>query len=592
MNLTMKIANIAIIAHIDHGKSTFCDALISICENIVQTTKSPSIDSHYIEKNRGVTIRNHYKELRFNDFIINLIDTPGHYDFKQYVNIGINISENIIVLIDISKGIQAQTIKYLDLANQLNKNITILLNKIDLNLNNKYKENIKSSIYNRWKVKNIFEISAKTQENIKEIMNKILNYSFYHKPELQSTELINKYDLKFIILDAFVNKYQYTTLSIYLLSGYIFKNQTILIDNTYYRIFKIFNIKHIEQEIESIHKYQIGNIMIMGNISNKFKNISGYKYQNKSLMPFVEKFELCLYCQIKPRKSDKFELLISQINKVILTEQNVEYTIIPHPIHIQVLQLAFYGLFHKEIFFDKLNLNKIDFQEIEFNHEFMYIDTKQKFYIIDFNLVNINYKKYLNNILTAFLNIRIQAPNNYFDILISKINIITSTTKILNSEFINNDFILSIQISEIDFLSKNFLSFIKNITNGHAEIIIDSKEFIKYNISILEVIINKHIVKELSKIIISDQQYEEADIYIEKLEQEISKQQYEIHIQIACNKRIIKSKIIKPYRKDVTSKCYGGDRTRKNKLLKKQSAGKNKLLKNFNIDKFKEKLFQ
>lgn len=592
MNLTMKIANIAIIAHIDHGKSTFCDALISICENIVQTTKSPSIDSHYIEKNRGVTIRNHYKELRFNDFIINLIDTPGHYDFKQYVNIGINISENIIVLIDISKGIQAQTIKYLDLANQLNKNITILLNKIDLNLNNKYKENIKSSIYNRWKIKNIFEISAKTQENIKEIMNKILNYSFYHKPELQSTELINKYDLKFIILDAFVNKYQYTTLSIYLLSGYIFKNQTILIDNTYYRIFKIFNIKHIEQEIESIHKYQIGNIMIMGNISNKFKNISGYKYQNKSLMPFVEKFELCLYCQIKPRKSDKFELLISQINKVILTEQNVEYTIIPHPIHIQVLQLAFYGLFHKEIFFDKLNLNKIDFQEIEFNHEFMYIDTKQKFYIIDFNLVNINYKKYLNNILTAFLNIRIQAPNNYFDILISKINIITSTTKILNSEFINNDFILSIQISEIDFLSKNFLSFIKNITNGHAEIIIDSKEFIKYNISILEVIINKHIVKELSKIIISDQQYEEADIYIEKLEQEISKQQYEIHIQIACNKRIIKSKIIKPYRKDVTSKCYGGDRTRKNKLLKKQSAGKNKLLKNFNIDKFKEKLFQ
>lgn len=588
----MKIANIAIIAHIDHGKSTFCDALISICENIVQTTKSPSIDSHYIEKNRGVTIRNHYKELRFNDFIINLIDTPGHYDFKQYVNIGINISENIIVLIDISKGIQAQTIKYLDLANQLNKNITILLNKIDLNLDNKYKENIKSSIYNRWKVKNIFEISAKTQENIKEIMNKILNYSFYHKPELQSTELINKYDLKFIILDAFVNKYQYTTLSIYLLSGYIFKNQTILIDNTYYRIFKIFNIKHIEQEIESIHKYQIGNIMIMGNISNKFKNISGYKYQNKSLMPFVEKFELCLYCQIKPRKSDKFELLISQINKVILTEQNVEYTIIPHPIHIQVLQLAFYGLFHKEIFFDKLNLNKIDFQEIEFNHEFMYIDTKQKFYIIDFNLVNINYKKYLNNILTAFLNIRIQAPNNYFDILISKINIITSTTKILNSEFINNDFILSIQISEIDFLSKNFLSFIKNITNGHAEIIIDSKEFIKYNISILEVIINKHIVKELSKIIISDQQYEEADIYIEKLEQEISKQQYEIHIQIACNKRIIKSKIIKPYRKDVTSKCYGGDRTRKNKLLKKQSAGKNKLLKNFNIDKFKEKLFQ
>lgn len=588
----MKIANIAIIAHIDHGKSTFCDALISICENIVQTTKSPSIDSHDIEKNRGVTIRNHYKELIFNGFIINLIDTPGHYDFKQYVNIGINISENVIVLIDISKGIQAQTIKYLDLANQLNKNITILLNKIDLDLDNKYKENIKSSIYNRWKIKDIFEISAKTQENVKEIINKILNYSVYHKYEFKSTELINKYDIEFIILDAFVNKYQYTTLSIYMLNGIIFKNQTILIQNTYYRIFKIFNMKHIEQEIESINKYQIGNIMIMGNISNKFKNISGYKYKNKSLIPFIKKFELCLYCQIKPRKSDKSELLISQINKVILTEQNVEYNIIPHPIHIQVLQLVFYGLFHKEIFFDKLHLNKIDFQEIEFNHEFMYIDTQQKFYIIDFDLVNTNYKKYLNNILTAFLNIRIQAPNNYFDILISKMNIITSTTKILNSEFINNDFILSIQISEIDFLSKNFLSFIKNITHGHAEIIIDNKEFIKYNISILEVIINKHVVKELSKIIISDQQHEEADIYIKKFEQEISKQQYEIHIQISCNKRIIKSKIIKPYRKDVTSKCYGGDRTRKNKLLKKQSAGKNKLLKNFNIDKFKEKLFQ
>lgn len=286
----------------------------------------------------------------FNGFIINLIDTPGHYDFKQYVNIGINISENVIVLIDISKGIQAQTIKYLDLANQLNKNITILLNKIDLDLDNKYKENIKSSIYNRWKIKDIFEISAKTQENVKEIINKILNYSVYHKYEFKSTELINKYDIEFIILDAFVNKYQYTTLSIYMLNGIIFKNQTILIQNTYYRIFKIFNMKHIEQEIESINKYQIGNIMIMGNISNKFKNISGYKYKNKSLIPFIKKFELCLYCQIKPRKSDKSELLISQINKVILTEQNVEYNIIPHPIHIQVLQLVFYGLFIKRFF--------------------------------------------------------------------------------------------------------------------------------------------------------------------------------------------------------------------------------------------------
>lgn len=222
----------------------------------------------------------------------------------------------------------------------------------------------------------------------------------------------------------------------------------------------------------------------------------------------------------------------------------------------------------------------------------MYINNKKKFYIIDFEAVNINYKKYLNNILTSFLNIRIQAPNNYFDTIISKIPIITSTTKIIKSEFINNDFVLSIQISEIDFLSKNFLSFIKNVTNGHADIIIDSKEFIKYDIAIMEVLINKYHVKELSKIIILDQQYEEAENYINRLTEEIIKQQYEIHIQISCNKRIIKSKIIKPYRKDVTSKCGGGDRTRKNKLLKKQSAGKNKLLKNFNIDKFKENLFQ
>lgn len=584
----MKIANIAVIAHIDHGKSTFCDALISICENIKQNSKNPCVDSHQIEKIRGVTIRNHYKELVFDNFVINLIDTPGHYDFKQYVNIGINISENVVVLVDISKGIQAQTIKYLDLANKLNKKITILLNKIDLNLDKKYKDNIKLSLLNKWKVKEIFEISAKTQENIKEIMHKILSYSTYNLINEKSEDK----DLEFVILDAFVHKYQYTVLSIYITKGQIYKNQIIYIQNTCYRIFKILNVKYTEQEVNNMNQYHICNIMIMGNISSKFKNISGYKYSNRQLNKFIDKFELCLYCQIKPIKSEKFEVLTSQIDQIILTEQNVEYSIVPHPIHIKVLQLEFYGLFHKEIFFDKMILNKIEFQEIEFNHEFMYLSNQKKFHIIDFEAVNINYKKYLNNVLTAFLNIRVQAPYNYFDTLVSKIPLVTSTAKITNNEFINNDFILNIQISEIDFLSKNFLSFIKNITHGHADIIIDKKEFIKCDISILEVSINKHNIKELSKIIISDKQHEEAKAYLNKLTNEISKQQYEIHIQISCNKRIIKSQIIKPYRKDVTSKCGGGDSTRKNKLLKKQAAGKSKLLKNFSIEKFKDKLFQ
>lgn len=354
----MKIANISIIAHIDHGKSTFCDAIISICENICHDLDRPKIDSHDIEKNRGVTIRNHYKELIFEDYIINLIDTPGHYDFKQYVNIGINISDNIIVLVDISKGIQAQTIKYLDLASKLNKNITILLNKIDLNLDNKYKEEIKDEILNKWKIKNIFEISAKTQQNVKDILIKILKHS-----KLNTTSITNKEELEFIILDAFVNKYKYTTISIYVTNGRIYRNQIIYIQNTQYRIFKITNTKYIEQEVDFLDKHRIGNIMIMGNISAKCKNISGYKYSNKKLIKFIEKFDLCLYCQIKPIKSDKFELLINQINKVLLTDQNIEYTIIPHPIHIQVIQLEFYGIFHKEIFLINLYLIKLNFKK-------------------------------------------------------------------------------------------------------------------------------------------------------------------------------------------------------------------------------------
>lgn len=585
----MKIANISIIAHIDHGKSTFCDAIISICENIKQNTKCPVIDSHHIEKVRGVTIRNHYKELTFNGHLINLIDTPGHYDFKQYVNIGINISDNVIVIVDISKGIQAQTIKYLDMASQLNKKITILLNKIDLHLDNKYKEDIKHSIESRWKISNIFAISAKTQQNVKDFLLKILEYSTFNTREDNNLTINN---LEFIILDALIDKYQYTKLVIYITKGSIIKNQIVYINNHQYRVFKILNSRYIEQEVEEVLQYQICTILILGNLSSKFVGLSGYKYANRTLNKFIEQFELCLYCQIKPHKLDKFELLVSQIDKLILTEQHIEYKIIPHPLYIKVMQISFYGLFHKEIFFDKLVLNKVDFQEIDFYHEFMYLNSGKKFHIIDFKEVDINYKKYLNNILTAFLNIRIQAPNSYFDVLISKISLVTSTYKIKNSEFINDYFILNIQISEIDFLSKNFLSFIKNITHGHADIIIDNKEFIKYDISIMEVLINKHTVHEFSKIIITSQKYEEAEYYIDKLTAIISRQQYEINVQIACNKKIIKSKIIKPYRKDVTSKCGGGDSTRKNKLLKNQSEGKNKLLKNFDINKFKSKLLE
>jgi GTP-binding protein LepA len=582
----VKSINIAIIAHIDHGKSTFCDAIISICENVTKSSSTPSLDSHSIEKRRGVTIRNHYKELIFQECVINLIDTPGHYDFKQYVNIGIHIAENIILLIDISKGIQAQTFKYLDLAISLNKNVIVVLNKVDLQLDQSYKDNIKHAIYSQWKIKNIYEISAKKITNVSELLQQVINNGV--KNEIN--DLVSIDPLSFIILDSDVIQYKYTSILIKILTGHIKKNDSLLINKIPYRIFKIHNIKYKVEEVNDCYVGRIYSIVLLGNLTNVCKNLTGKKYINNDFTDYIVPYPICLYCQIKPKSSDKFKQIMKQIDKILMTEQMVSIEIVPNPIHIQAIQCGFYGIFHKEIFFDKLKIENIEFQEINFNYEWKY-DNGKRFYIVDYDAIACNYRKYLSTILTPFMNIRIQSPGIYYNDIMSKIPIIAKTFKVNNTEFTSYDFILDINISEMDFLSSDFISLIKNISHGYADIIIDSKNFIKYNIAILEVFINKQLVKEMSKIIILDRKQEEAEKIMHSISSNLHRQQYELHLQVSCNKKIIKSYIIKPFRKDVTAKCYGGDSSRKKKLLKKQNIGKNKLSQRFNISKIKDDLF-
>ncbi len=579
------IRNFSIIAHIDHGKSTLSNKIIEICTKKKKNKKKIKIlDSMEVEKERGITIKLQSVSLNYklNNKIykLNLIDTPGHIDFNNEVIRSLHICEGALLLIDATKGIQAQTIANYNIAKKLNIKIIIIINKIDL----LYKDinNIKNQIKNILKIKkkNIILCSAKKKIGIKKIILNIIKYIPYPKVN-------KKLPLKAIIIDSYFDKYLGVFFLIKIINGKIKINDIIKIinfNNKKYNVKIIYIYTPKKKIINNLYCGEIG--WISCNIKNKKyfnpigKTIINYKNNNLKEIPKFKKTKSKIYASLYPENNKNFIYFKKSIEKLSLNDYS--FTFKPENSYLlgNGFRCGFLGILHIEIIKERLkkeyNLNIIITSP---NVIYKVITKKKKILYIE----NPNKLPLKNNIK------EIQEPISICNIITPQIFLSKIIKLCLNKRgvqkkilYYNNNVYLKYELPTYEIIT-NFNNIIKSISQGYASFEYKFKKYKKSNINLLEILINNNKLEGFSVLLNKKDIKKYSENIINILKNNIKKQQFEIKIQSKCNNKIISSSTIKSFRKNVISKCYGGDITRKKKLLNKQKKGKKKLKKRGNI---------
>ena len=572
------LRNFSIIAHIDHGKSTLADRLIQFCGGLTQREmKEQVLDSMQLERERGITIkaqtvRLNYKSEDGNNFVLNLMDTPGHVDFAYEVSRSLAACEGSILIVDSTQGVEAQTLANAYQAINNNHEIIPVLNKIDLPSSEPTR--IKNQIEEILGIdsQDAALISAKTGEGIKELLDKIVNHlpppsGYKDKP------------LKCILVDSWYDSYLGVVVLVRVIDGELKKNQKIRfmaagVTHTIDRV-GIFSPK--PEEVASLGPGEIGFI------NSGIKNVSDCKVgdtitddRNPTLKPFpgFKPSQPVVFCGMFPVDSDDYEHLRDSMVKLALNDSSFSYEPEVSPALGYGFRCGFLGLLHLEIIRDRL--------EIEFNLELVttapsvvYKINMKDGRIIDLhNPTDMPDPVKINNIEEPWIKATIIVPDEYLgtvlELCISKRGIQNNLSYVGSRAMIE----YKLPLNEVVF---DFYDRLKSISKGYASFDYELAEYEVNDLVKVSVMINGDPVDALSLIAHRDRSQSRGRALCERLKDLIPRQQFKVAIQAAIGGKIIARETVASFRKDVTQKLYGGDVTRKNKLLDKQKKGKKRM---------------
>ena len=572
------LRNFSIIAHIDHGKSTLADRLIQFCGGLTQREKKEQVlDSMQLERERGITIkaqtvRLNYKSEDGNNFVLNLMDTPGHVDFAYEVSRSLAACEGSILIVDSTQGVEAQTLANAYQAINNNHEIIPVLNKIDLPSSEPTR--IKNQIEEILGIdsQDAALISAKTGEGIKELLDKIVNHlpppsGYKDKP------------LKCILVDSWYDSYLGVVVLVRVIDGELKKNQKIRfmaagVTHTIDRV-GIFSPK--PEEVSSLGPGEIGFI------NSGIKSASDCKVgdtitddRNPTLKPFpgFKPSQPVVFCGMFPVDSDDYEHLRDSMVKLALNDSSFSYEPEVSPALGYGFRCGFLGLLHLEIIRDRL--------EIEFNLELVttapsvvYKINMKDGRIIDLhNPTDMPDPVKINNIEEPWIKATIIVPDEYLGTVLE---LCTSKRGIQNNlSYVGSRAMIEykLPLNEVVF---DFYDRLKSITRGYASFDYELAGYKVNDLVKVSVMINGDPVDALSLIAHRDRSQSRGRALCERLKDLIPRQQFKVAIQAAIGGKIIARETVASFRKDVTQKLYGGDVTRKNKLLDKQKKGKKRM---------------
>jgi len=586
------IRNISIIAHIDHGKSTLADRLIEKYGLAVnRKMKDQVLDSMDLERERGITIKAQTVALEYTsnnqDYKINLIDTPGHVDFSYEVSRSLSACEGVILIIDATQGLEAQSIAHTSLAKKLGLEIIPVINKIDLPSADV--EGVKDDLSNLLKIdkSTIIEVSAKTGLGVDRILPSILA----SVPEPLSDD---QKPLRAYIVDSWFDNYLGIVVLIKIIDGKLkLKDKIKILSNK--KEFIIDKLGFFTPQISYLDELTAGDVGFMTASIKTLDaapigdTLSDSKNENVTALPGFQEIQPRVFSGFYPIDSKNYQDSKKALDKLSLNDNSFTY----EPENSLSLghgfRCGFLGLLHMEIIRERLNR--------EYQLDFLMTVPSVTYRIVtkDDKTTHIKNPKDMPpiNEIKTFLEpialIKILTPSQYLG------SIIELCTKKRGSQvdlvYLSNSIEITFRIplSEIIY---DFFDKLKSLSKGYASYDYVIEDYQESKMIKLDINVNKKRVDALSQIMHNDNSYRKAREMIENLKKLIPRQMFEISIQACIGSKIIASTSIRGFRKDVTAKLYGGDVTRKMKLLKKQKEGKKKMKKIGNVEIPKEAFYE
>ncbi len=578
MQNTKNIRNFAIIAHIDHGKSTLADRLIQFCGGLSEREmKDQVLDSMDIERERGITIkaqtvRLNYKDSNSNEYQLNLIDTPGHVDFSYEVNRSLSACEGSILVVDAAQGVEAQTLANVYQAIDLNHEIIPVINKIDLPAAEPDRVCRQIEEVIGLDASDAIKVSAKTGEGIEDIFSALIEKFPQPKEDTSETS-------KALLVDSWYDSYLGVVVLVRVVAGELSKGQKIkmLGTNSSYTIDEVGIFTPKKVPLKTIQAGEIGYIIAgIKNVSDTQigDTITDFHKPCKDALKGFRPSQPSVFCGLFPTDSGDFEDLRDSIEKLSLNDSSFQYETENSAALGFGFRCGFLGLLHLEIVRERI--------EREFNIDLITTAPSviYKIHLTNGDVIELHNPADMPEITNIkaieepWIKATILVPDEYLGAVLKlceerrghQVDLTYAGTRAM--------VVYDLPLNEVVF---DFYDRLKSVSSGYASFDWQMEDYKAEKLVKMSVLVNEEPVDALSVIVHADRSFNRGRTMCKKLKDLIPRHQFKIPVQAAIGGKIIARETIPPFRKDVTAKLYGGDVTRKMKLLEKQKKGKKKM---------------
>ena len=578
MQNTKNIRNFAIIAHIDHGKSTLADRLIQFCGGLSEREmKDQVLDSMDIERERGITIkaqtvRLNYKDSNSNEYQLNLIDTPGHVDFSYEVNRSLSACEGSILVVDAAQGVEAQTLANVYQAIDLNHEIIPVINKIDLPAAEPDRVCRQIEEVIGLDASDAIKVSAKTGEGIEDIFGALIERLPQPKEDTSETS-------KALLVDSWYDSYLGVVVLVRVIAGELSKGQKIkmLGTNSSYTIDEVGIFTPKKVSLKAIQAGEIGYIIAgIKNVSDTQvgDTITDFQKPCKDALKGFRPSQPSVFCGLFPTDSGDFEDLRDSIEKLSLNDSSFQYETENSAALGFGFRCGFLGLLHLEIVRERI--------EREFNIDLITTAPSviYKIHLTNGDVIELHNPADMPEVTNIkaieepWIKATILVPDEYLGAVLKlceerrghQVDLTYAGTRAM--------VVYDLPLNEVVF---DFYDRLKSVSSGYASFDWQMEDYKAEKLVKMSVLVNEEPVDALSVIVHTDRSFNRGRTMCKKLKDLIPRHQFKIPVQAAIGGKIIARETIPPFRKDVTAKLYGGDVTRKMKLLEKQKKGKKKM---------------
>ena len=581
-----KIRNFSIIAHIDHGKSTLADRILEVTNTVQKREmKEQLLDNMDLERERGITIKLNAVQLKYTasdgiEYTFHLIDTPGHVDFTYEVSRSLAACEGALLVVDASQGIEAQTLANCFLAIDNDLDIIPVINKVDLPAANP--EATKNQIENVIGIPcdEAPCISAKTGLNITDVLEQVVKnvrppHGDYNKP------------FKAMIFDSFYDSYRGVVIIVRVIDGKVKVGDKIkmMANGSVFEVTEIGIRTPKEVKQSELSAGEVGYIaaaiktvkdVAVGDTVTLLEN------PTEQPCPGYKEMKSMVFCGLYPTVASDYDLLRDALEKLQLNDASLKFENETSQALGFGFRCGFLGLLHMDVIQERL--------EREFNLQLVATAPSVIYhvYLKDGTMIELDNPSKLPDILEIdrieepYVQASIMTPKEYVGPLMElcqqKRGVYVDLRYIDDNRM---DLIYKLPLAEIVY---NFYDRLKSCSRGYASFDYELDNYMATKLVKMDILLNGNIVDALSCIVHRDFAYSRGRVIVEKLRRIIPRQMFEVPIQAAVNSKVIARETIAAYRKDVLAKCYGGDITRKKKLLEKQKEGKKRMKKVGNVD--------